>query len=263
MAWPPITPTTRAPDEEFVEGVGDGVVVDGAQHRGEDVAVGLGPLEPGVRERVRRPLVAPSASPSNSSSRRVEQRRGTGRRADPGTGGKTSAPSARTFARPSRLPSGSRGRRPPRCRCRAAPSYGPSGRPTGRGTRSAGALGHDVVELRQGLDLTVSTLGPRSGGATLFLSCQTHGLMLVPQQAAFAPSWRLARPLAAPPENPSTPQILRGPGGAGEVPPCPTRASGPAHLEHAPPFSASLEREGPRMPLLDGQTLPATVLGRG
>ncbi len=43
--------------EEFVQGVGDGVVVDRAEHRGEDVAVALRALEPGVGARVRGRLV--------------------------------------------------------------------------------------------------------------------------------------------------------------------------------------------------------------
>lgn len=53
-----MTPTTLVPHEEFVEGVGDGVVVHGPQHRREDVVVGLGLLEPVVRAGVRRRLVS-------------------------------------------------------------------------------------------------------------------------------------------------------------------------------------------------------------
>ena len=59
--------------QEFVEGVGDGVVVDGAQHRREDVAVGLGPLEPGVREGVGRRLVTAVVEPGEQLVGGVEQ----------------------------------------------------------------------------------------------------------------------------------------------------------------------------------------------
>ncbi len=61
------------PVQEFVEGVGEGVVVHGAQHRGEDVPVGLGPLEPGVRAGVRRRLVPPVGEPREQLVRCVQE----------------------------------------------------------------------------------------------------------------------------------------------------------------------------------------------
>jgi hypothetical protein len=54
----PALPHHPCADEEFVHGVGHGVVVDRARHRGEDVAVGLRVPVPGVGARVRRRLAA-------------------------------------------------------------------------------------------------------------------------------------------------------------------------------------------------------------
>ena len=137
IAWPPITPDHPGAGEEFVQRVGDGVVVDAraASRR----RCRRPPWSAGTSAYARasgRRLVAPSASPRRAR-RGCRAGRGTGRRAGPARAGR---PAPRRPA-PAPTASGSIGQ--PR---KTAPAgvggqqrgaCGPSGRRTGRGIRRA------------------------------------------------------------------------------------------------------------------------------
>ncbi len=149
--------------EVLVQGIGHGVVVDAPQHRGEDVAVRLGLLEPVVRAGVRGGVIAGVGQPLEEFVRAVEaapvgvERQARYGREDEGAPGSYLGGGVRFHGAAEEH--GARGVRAEQ-RERTVRQIDRLDAVSGEAAR-----GDDPVELRQGFDLVVAVVVVGAGAA--------------------------------------------------------------------------------------------------